>query len=148
MVLKNICTPALIYFIFSFVQIGIDTMKGLFNTALTKLFVSLIITFLLNYLCSQGLGIVSWFLVFIPFILMSLIITILLLVFGLDPATGKIIHHRRQRQPINPPAPNPTPFNPPAPNPTPSMNNNKKGNNTNNGFYDNYNDAHVNTIES
>lgn len=126
MVLQNLCTPALIYFIFSFVQIGIDTLKGLFNTALVKLFVSLIITFLLNYLCSKGLGIISWFIVFIPFILMSLIITILLLVFGLDPATGKIIQHKQQ--PIKPPS------------------HTSNIDNKNDGFYDNYNDSNVNTI--
>lgn len=133
MVLQNLCTPALIYFIFSFVQIGIDTLKGLFNTAFVKLFVSLIITFLLNYLCSKGLGIISWFIVFIPFILMSLIITILLLVFGLDPATGKIIHnnkdHRQHKQHTIKP-----------------QSHTSNIDNKNGGFYDNYNDSNVNTI--
>ncbi len=59
----------------------------------------LIFTFLLNILCSQGLGIISWIIVFIPFILMSIITAILLFVFGLDPYTGKlhyknILHHK------------------------------------------------------
>ena len=32
-----------------------------------------------------GLGIISWIIVFVPFMLMSFITTILLIVFGLDP---------------------------------------------------------------
>jgi predicted membrane protein len=91
MVFEKICSPALIYIIFSLTQIVIDTFNGLYNTALMKAWVAIIFTILLNYLCSIGLGVISWFIVFIPFILMSLIITILLLVFGLDPSTGKTL---------------------------------------------------------
>ena len=49
-----------------------------------------IITILLNALCQGGMGIISWIIVFIPFIFMSVIVVILLYVFGLDPATGKV----------------------------------------------------------
>jgi len=41
-------------------------------------------------LCERGLGIVSWFIVFIPFIFMSVITTLLLFSFGLSPNTGKV----------------------------------------------------------
>ena len=91
MAFENICPPALIYIFFSLTQIIIDTTNGLYNTAFMKLWVSSIFTILLNYLCASGLGIISWFIVFIPFILMTVIITMLLLVFGLDPASGKAI---------------------------------------------------------
>ena len=90
MAFQNLCPPALIYLIFSVTQVVIDTVKGLYNTALIKVWVAFIFTILLNYLCSLGLGIISWFIVFIPFLLMTLIVAILLLMFGLDPATGKI----------------------------------------------------------
>ena len=50
----------------------------------------IIITILLNALCQSGMGIVSWIIVFIPFIFMSVIVAILLYVFGLDAATGKL----------------------------------------------------------
>jgi hypothetical protein len=86
----NICAPALIYIAFSLTQIIIDTFKGLYNTAFFKIIVMVIITILLNALCQSGMGIISWIIVFIPFIFMSVIITILLYVFGLDPATGKL----------------------------------------------------------
>lgn len=88
--MKGICAPALIYVAFSLTQIIIDTFKGLYNTAFFKLIVSVIITILLNALCQAGMGIISWIIVFIPFIFMSVIVAILLYVFGLDPATGNL----------------------------------------------------------
>ena len=86
----HLCPPALIYIAFSLTQIIIDTFKGLYNTAFFKFIVMIIITFLLNALCQTGMTIVSWIIVFIPFIFMSVIVTILLYVFGLDAATGKL----------------------------------------------------------
>lgn len=86
----NLCAPALIYVAFSLTQVIIDTFKGLYNTAFFKIIVMIIITILLNALCQSGMGIISWILVFIPFIFMSVIVAILLYVFGLDPATGKL----------------------------------------------------------
>lgn len=90
MILEAICTPALIYLVFSITQIVIDAGKGLYNMAFLKLIVTFIFTTFLNYLCERGLSVVSWLIVFIPFILMSIIISILLLVLGLDPTTGKL----------------------------------------------------------
>jgi hypothetical protein len=86
----NLCAPALIYVAFSLTQIIIDTFKGLYNTAFLKVIVMIIITILLNSLCQAGMGIISWIIVFIPFIFMTIIVTILLYVFGLDPSTGKL----------------------------------------------------------
>ena len=83
MAFQNLCPPALIYLIFSITQIVIDTVKGLYNTALVKIWVAFIFTILLNYLCQLGLGIISWFIVFIPFLLMTLVVAILLLMLNL-----------------------------------------------------------------
>jgi hypothetical protein len=55
-----------------------------------KIWVAILFTILLNYLCSLGLGTISLLIVFIPFILMTLVVAILLLMFGLDPSTGKL----------------------------------------------------------
>ena len=65
-------------------------MKGYFNTALMKLWQSIIFTILLQFLCNSGLGIISWIIVFIPFVLMTVITIMLLTVFGLDPKSGKL----------------------------------------------------------
>ena len=102
MVLQEICPPALIYLVFSTTQVIIDTVKGTYNVALVKLWVTLIFTILLNFLCNRGLGIVSWIIVFIPFILMTVIVTLILVMFGLDPITGrkpKVIkpHHKHHK---------------------------------------------------
>lgn len=90
MAFNNLCTPALLYLLFSLTQIVIDTVKGLYNTALVKIFVTFVFTIMLNSLCNQGLGVISWIIVFIPFILMTVIVAVLLLMFGLDPMTGKL----------------------------------------------------------
>ena len=90
MVFNQLCPPALIYLIFSTTQVIIDSVKGLYNTALMKIWVAILFTILLNYLCSLGLGTISWLIVFIPFILMTLVVAVLLLMFGLDPSTGKL----------------------------------------------------------
>jgi hypothetical protein len=86
----NLCPPAIIYLIFSITQILIDTFKGLYNTAAMKVIVTIMVTLLLNILCEQGLTVVSWIIVFIPFILMTVIVSMLLYIFGLDPSTGSI----------------------------------------------------------
>jgi hypothetical protein len=86
----KLCPPAIIYLVFSLTQIIIDSIKGLYNTALIKVIVMVMITFLLNILCEGGLGVISWIIVFIPFILMTVIVSMLLYVFGLDAATGTL----------------------------------------------------------
>jgi len=88
--MDSICPPALIYLAFSLTQIVIDTFKGLYNTAFFKFIVMVTITFLLNALCQGGMSVISWVLVFIPFIFMTVIVAILLYVFGLDAATGTL----------------------------------------------------------
>jgi len=102
MSITNLCKPALIYLIFSLVQVIIDTMNGYFNVALLKIITTFIITTFFNYLCKQGLGIVSWVFIFIPFILKSVVITLLLLTFGLEPTTGRLYKplrmHKKHRK--------------------------------------------------
>jgi predicted membrane protein len=96
----TICTPALIYLIFSISQVLIDTVKGFFNTALVKIILTIVFTFILNYLCNAGLGILSWIIVFIPFILMTVIVALLLFVFNLDPKTGRMIRANKPDESI------------------------------------------------
>ena len=86
----ELCTPSIIYLIFSITQILIDLYKGLYNTAFMKIIVAAMVTLLLNILCEKGLSFVSWVIVFIPFILMTLIVSMLLYVFGLDAASGTL----------------------------------------------------------
>lgn len=86
----NLCPPAIIYLIFSITQILIDLYKGLYNTAFMKVIIASMVTLLLNILCSQGLSVVSWIIVFIPFILMTVMVSLLLYFFGLNASTGTL----------------------------------------------------------
>lgn len=86
--MERLCTPAIIYVVFSVVQIIMDLYTGLINTAMVKFFVMIIITILLNILCQRDLAIISWIIVFIPFIMMTFIVSLILYIFGLSKATG------------------------------------------------------------
>ena len=110
--MMTICPPALIYIVFSLTQIILDLIKGLYNTAFMKFIVMSIIGFLLNLLCQGGLGIISWIIVFIPFVLMTIITAMLLYAFGLNDTTGSFIK-TPQNNPTPMPTPTPTPSTPP-----------------------------------
>jgi len=92
----ELCPPALIYLVFSLTQIIIDLFKGLYNTAFFKAVVMIMVTILLNALCQSGLTIVSWVIVFVPFIFMTVIVSLLLYIFGLDIASGTISYKCNQ----------------------------------------------------
>jgi hypothetical protein len=85
MVLENVCPPALLYLAFSVIQIIIDLYRGDSIQAMFKFIVMVIFTIVLNAMCNAGMSIISWFIVFIPFILMTYITTILFFVFGINP---------------------------------------------------------------
>jgi hypothetical protein len=108
MIIDSLCPPAVLYLGFSLIQIIIDLFRGQQNSAFLKVIVMIIFTILLNQLCIGGLTILSWFIVFIPFIMMTYVTTILLYVFGLNPSKGK-------NQPPDPRRrhkPRPRPYNP------------------------------------
>jgi hypothetical protein len=88
--LNDLCSPALLYLGFSLIQIIIDIIKNMYNTALLKFVVMIIFTLLLNILCNSGLNVIAWILVFVPFIMMTVITSLLLYVFGLSPYNGKL----------------------------------------------------------
>ena len=98
---NDFCAPALLYVAFSLTHIIVDLFKQMYNTALVKFIVMIIFTFLLNLLCQRGLTVISWFIVFIPFITMTVITTLLLIIFGLSPFTGKV--KKSHLQPEKPP---------------------------------------------
>ena len=83
--------PALIYLVYSFTHVVIDTYRGLYNTAVIELWVGVVFTLLLNVLCDQEMGIIAWLIISIPFLLMTVIASLILFVFRLNPATGQAI---------------------------------------------------------
>ncbi len=82
MILDRICSPALIYIAFSLTHIIIETLRQKYNTAFIKFIVMIIFTILLNILCERGLTVVSWFIVFIPFIIMTFLTSLMVMTFG------------------------------------------------------------------
>jgi hypothetical protein len=83
--LNYLCAPALLFVAFSLTQIIIDIFRTAYETALVKVVVMVVFTLVLNALCTQGLGIVSWMIVFIPFIMMTLITALILVMLGMKP---------------------------------------------------------------
>ena len=83
-----LCTPALLYVILCSIQIIIDFIQGLYNTALIKIGITIVMTIVLNVLCEIDLGIISWIIVLIPFIFMTIIASIILFALGLNKSTG------------------------------------------------------------
>lgn len=85
MLFDNLCMPAILYIVFSLTQIIIDIFKNMYNMAFMKFMVMIIFTILLNLLCKNGLGIISWFIVFLPFITMTILTTLILFVVDRSP---------------------------------------------------------------
>jgi len=92
----KLCAPAILYVGFSLTQIIIDTFKGLYDVAFFKSIVMIVFTIVLNALCSQGLGIISWLVVFLPFIMMTYITAILMITLGFgnntDDTKNKVVY--------------------------------------------------------
>ena len=90
MILSSICAPALIYIGFSLIQIFIDIYNNSINDAFLKFIFMLVFTLIINILCDLGFVVIAWIIVFIPIIMMTIISTLLLQVFGLDPKNKQI----------------------------------------------------------
>ena len=101
--INKLCMPALIYLVFMMVHISIDLYYRLFNMVIIKICIGTIGTILLNILCQNEMSIISWLIVSIPFIMMTVIAMFILVVLGLDPATGKNIQKTN-----NPPTSSPS----------------------------------------
>ena len=87
--LQPLCMPALIFLIYSVANVIVEMYKENYDKALVNFFTGCIFTLLLNLLCRQGLGIISWLIVSIPFLLMSTIAGILVYSFKVNPSTGQ-----------------------------------------------------------
>ena len=90
MFLSSICAPALIYIGFSLIQIFIDIYNTNINEAFLKFIFMIVFTLIINILCELGYVVIAWIIVFIPIIMMTIISTLLLHVFGLDPKNKDI----------------------------------------------------------
>jgi hypothetical protein len=70
--IEDLCPPALLYLIFLVVQLGLDASLGMWITLVVKAFLGFATVSVLDVFCTIDLGVVSWFLVAVPFIITAL----------------------------------------------------------------------------
>jgi hypothetical protein len=70
--LEFLCPPALLYVIYTTIHVGLDISLGMYTTALIKAGMGVAGTIILDALCRVELGIVSWAIVSMPFIMVAL----------------------------------------------------------------------------
>jgi hypothetical protein len=70
--IEDLCPPALLYLIFLVIQVGLDASLGLWATLVIKIVLGLAAVVVLDTFCGVGLGVVSWFLVAMPFLITAL----------------------------------------------------------------------------
>ena len=90
MFITGLCGPGILHIGFSLIQIFIDIYNGVMNAAFLKFIIMIVFTLIINILCDLGFTVIAWFLVFIPIIMMTVISTLLLQVFGLDSENNKL----------------------------------------------------------
>ena len=83
--MEKLCGPVIIYIGFCLVHILIDLFQRQSEQAIIKFFVMFVFSFVLQILCMRGLGIISWIIVFIPFIFFTYITAVIFFVFGFNP---------------------------------------------------------------
>ena len=91
MILNYLCPPALIYIVFSLINIVINLSEAQYKNALTNTIICGIFTCLLQIFCMANLSMVSWILVFIPIILYTYMTLVIFLVFRFNPNNKQYI---------------------------------------------------------
>jgi len=94
--------PAILYIGFTLTHIIIDLFNKLYNTAILKFVLMIIFTTMLDLLCKSGLTVLSWIIVFMPFILLTAITLLLLFSLGLSPDQGFLKYEVKNDNDVNP----------------------------------------------
>lgn len=85
MIISELCFPALIYLVFFITHVLIEMANNNTNGAILQLISGILITLLLELLCIKGLNIISWIIVFIPFIFYTYMTFIIYYAFNVNP---------------------------------------------------------------
>jgi hypothetical protein len=85
-----LCPPALLYLLYITIHVGLDLSLGLFVTAAAKVLMGVAGVVILDALCSVELGVVSWVIVSVPFIMVALASSIAL-GLGMDRVASKYL---------------------------------------------------------
>ena len=85
MFLTSLCVPALIYFVFQLTHIMVSIFHNKPKAALLQIILGVLMVMLLQLLCMKGMNIISWIIVFLPFMFYTYTTMIIYYVFGLNP---------------------------------------------------------------
>ena len=85
-----LCPPALLYVLYTTIHVGLDLSLGMYTTALIKAGMGVAGAVILDALCSVDLGIVSWAIVAMPFIMVALASSISL-GLGIDRLASQVV---------------------------------------------------------
>lgn len=95
--ISDLCTPAMVYFVISFIGIAISIIQNLGNSTkyclgmftcnvpsvvlvfIMKIVYVLFWTWILNLMCKDGHSGIAWFLVILPFVLLFVILGLVML---------------------------------------------------------------------
>lgn len=86
----SLCPPAAVYAVYALTQVAAKIFRTEYTEALIELTASSLFVVLLNYLCSIGRSTIAWLIIFVPFVFMSVLIGLLIFLFGHDAAAGRI----------------------------------------------------------
>jgi hypothetical protein len=86
-----------IYLIFGLAHVFMAIFGQKFSIAIKEFLMTILFTIALNYLCENDLGLISWLFLFIPFILMTVFV-IVLLTNSIDPRSGDIIERKEENK--------------------------------------------------
>jgi hypothetical protein len=71
-IIEDLCPPAFLFLLYIAVHVGLDISLGLYLTAGVKVVTGIFQVFLLNAFCKIDLGVVSWVIISMPFLIMAL----------------------------------------------------------------------------
>ena len=65
---SNLCTPAFIYFLISFIYLIVNSFSNLnIVNIIVNIFFIVLWSWFLDFLCSNGYSIISWLIIVLPF---------------------------------------------------------------------------------
>jgi hypothetical protein len=70
--IESLCPPALLYLVYIAVQVGLDLSLGMWITSAVKIVAGIAGVVILDGFCDVDLGIVSWVIMAMPFVIVAL----------------------------------------------------------------------------
>jgi len=88
--IEDLCPPAFLFLIYIVVHIALDISLGMYATAGIKVVAGAVQIFLLNAFCKFDLGIISWVIISVPF-LMTALATSIAMGLQMDKSVSKYV---------------------------------------------------------